>query len=479
VQATSRCGSRVEKIQQKESFPKSSAIDSEVRRKMERKSPTVQPWNVEETLEELHRRGYYPRASRQEEGLRSTSRWPKVLQAAVEGNAELALSSFGAVLFYLQRNLIDEDILGMNIVKAYIPPASSGTDKTASTEVLTTVVTQQDQEEDGTEPSAPGPAGSSSMEFESDEALARESEINHLSLDGTTLQNLEVLTNGQTHTVAGSLWSKINSTKTPHGCRLLRAWLLRPLFRKGDIDRRADAVEELVSGGAAVAIAEARNILAKCGDIERLLSRVHSMGGAADREDPGHHPNERAVLYEGKTHTRRKVGDFSKVLNGLRQATQIPELFQGVDIRSGLLKKIVRSIEDGGCFPEMANELDWFFDNFDCEQAAKGDFEPSRGIDETFDQACDAIERIYRALADYKDEMCANELQPSQQAKSSWKYINTKEDSKDKYLIELPASVRVPDDFVVKGKRYVQYGIDLLELCAELIELTKFPLSLL
>jgi len=74
--------------------------------------------------------------------------------------------------------------------------------------------------------------------------------INNMSLDGTTLHNLEILTNNVDYKVQGSLWSKINFTKTPHGSRLLRTWLLRPLFRKADIDRRADAVAELKSGAA-------------------------------------------------------------------------------------------------------------------------------------------------------------------------------------------------------------------------------------
>lgn len=436
----------------------------DVRRKIERMSPTVHPWDVTETLEEVHRRGYYPRASRQQQDKFNTSRWPKVLQAAVEGNAELALSSFGAVLFYLQRNLIDQDILGMGVVKAYVPPSTSSAIKASSVQVMTSIVTQQEREEDGVDLEAPsftqgdGTPAASTVEFESDESILQEKEINHMALDGTTLQNLEVLSNSQTYTESGSLWSKINYTKTPHGCRLVRAWVLRPLFRKEDIERRGDAVEELVSGGAAAAMEEARHLLAKCGDIERLLSRVHSMGAGASaslsNDDPSrYHPNERAVLYEGATHTKRKVGDFSKVLNDLKITSQIPELFAGIEMRSGLLLKIVRMQDDGGCFPDMANELDWFFDHFDCDQAAQGLFEPSRGIDEAYDEACDAVERVLHELNDYKDEMCNGELRPSHVARSKWKYINTKVDSKDKYLIELPASVRVPEDFLVKGKR--------------------------
>ena len=133
-------------------------------------------------------------------------------------------------------------------------------------------------------------------------------------------------------------------------------------------------------------------------------------------------------------------------------ASSIPELFEGVSIESGLLAKLVRTQEAGGCFPsDLSEQLDWFFDNFDCKKAAAGQFEPARGMDDNYDDACDALDRIKRELEDYKHEMCSGPLPSS--AKHSWKYINTKEASKDKYLIELPASIAVPNDFFVKGKR--------------------------
>jgi len=467
AQKTTLQGCRVETILQVESFPKSTAVDPQVRRKMERSSNMVHPWDVEETLKELHRRQYYPRASKKQEDKLSVSRWPQVLRAAIEGHAELAISSFGAALYYLQRNLIDAEILSMGIVKAYIPPVSSAAaDKSAGQ--ISHLAAQQSRQESGLDErvqamsmTSPGTEISNvpaPMDFSQCESLNPEDEINHMSLDGTTLHNLEILHNSVDHKVTGSLWAKINHTKTPHGARLLRAWLLRPLFRKADIERRADAVEELVSGGSAVALSEAISVLATCGDIERLLSRVHSMSGGSGPTDDeegtnSYHPNERAVLYETGTYTKRKVGDFSKVLHGLRRATQIPELFNGIEIKSGLLRKIVCHTDEGGCFPTMSQELDWYFDNFDCEKAAKGFFEPSKGIDELYDEAVDTISRIEAELNDYKDEMCSNELSPRSQARSSWKYINTKPESKDKYLIELPASVSVPDDFIMKGKR--------------------------
>jgi DNA mismatch repair protein MSH6 len=368
----------------------------------------------------------------------------------------------------LQRNLIDGEILSMGIVKAYVPPESSVSARETGGE-MTQLAAQQNLLESGVDShvqAEPGSAaantrgdGQVALEFsQQPESLNTENEISHMSLDGTTLHNLEILTNAVDHKVAGSLWSKINYTKTPHGARLLRAWLLRPLFRKAEIDRRADAVEELVSGGAAVALSEATSVLAKCGDIERLLSRVHSMSGnslpGADEDESSRiHPNDRAVLYEHATYNKRKVSDFSRLLQGLRHAAQIPELFAGIEIQSGLLCKIVRHAEQGGCFPSMEQELDWFFENFDCDQAAQGLFEPTKGCDALYDEQCETIEQLVSELNDYKNDMCSNFLQPRSLAKSSWNYTNTNPESKDKYLIELPASVAVPDDFILKGKR--------------------------
>jgi DNA mismatch repair protein MSH6 len=458
-QTNSRTNCRIETIQPTESYPKSTALDSNHRRQLERKASHVHPWDTKEMLDELHRRAYYPRGSRRAENNSSVSRWPKVLQAAVKGEANLCLSSFGAALFYLQRNLIDQEILSMGIVKAYVPPMSSCISQDTTSSSMDAIM-QQSQQEEQQQQQAEAVMEENNPLHGLPQISNAEGQIKNMSLDGTTLHNLEILTNAVDHKVSGSLWSKINYTKTPHGARLLRAWLLRPLFRKADIERRVDAVQELVAGAGAIALNEARQqVLCKIGDLDRLLSRVHSMSGSAssstaeDDNSGAYHPNERAVLYESATYNKRKVGDFSKLLNGLRRSCQIPELFADLQLQNdGLLHKIVKLQSDGGCFPSMAEELDWYFDNFDCEKAAKGLFEPSRGVDQPYDEACDTIERIQAELEDYKQDMC-NQLSPRHTAKSSWKYINTKPESKDKYLVELPASIQVPDDFIVKGKR--------------------------
>jgi len=185
-----------------------------------------------------------------------------------------------------------------------------------------------------------------------------------------------------------------------------------------------------------------------------------SSAGAYDEADglrPGEsHPSERAVLYEAPAYTKRKVRDFRNVLKGLQKACSIPEIFADVDLDpSGLVYRLVRQAggQDGGCFPDMAESLDWFLENFDCDKAANGQFVPGRGTDPIYDEACDTIHRVEEALEDYKQEMIQTTLKPRHVASRAWKYINTKPNSKDKYLIELPVTVDVPHDFHVKAKR--------------------------
>jgi DNA mismatch repair protein MSH6 len=203
-------------------------------------------------------------------------------------------------------------------------------------------------------------------------------------------------------------------------------------------------VAELVNGSAALVMSEARGKLRKVGDIERLLSRVHSMGGAeAD------HPSNRQVLYEHKTHNKRKVQDFNKLLTGLSVVNSVVSSFDDVQVESALLKKVVKRAAGGGCFPDIADKIQWFRDNFDAKKAEEGTFEPAPGMDPEFDAACADAAAAVASLEELK-QTYMNEVRG---ARGNFKYINTKPDQKDKYLFELPVSVQVPGSFIVKGKR--------------------------
>ena len=563
---------QIETIHIKEVFPKSTALNKNHAKQLERGEEhnrgdkTVRPWNIEETLHELHRKRYYPRSSRKKDNQNqnpmtnptkkeSVSRWPVILKTVVEGEANLCLSSFGAALFYLQRNMIDREILSMNIVRAYIPPPPTSSSNAAIPSSQPQQLIKSNDDNDA--PMYPATPNTNSIDnFWSSQKLSQESssssfalerleenplykiptstpmappieyktinngsamdtsdeastadgaaattisavtvaasaegedQITHMTLDGTTLHNLEILTNATDYRIAGSLWGKINFTKCSHGSRMLRAWLLRPLFKKADIDRRADAVEELKNGAAHLSLTDCCNdVLCQIPDLDRLLNRVHSMSVGIKDEIPTdptaavavddddidsdydydddddadgissnqYHPNKRAVLFEGPKYTKRKVTDFKNLLEGLKKTCQIPELFADVDLdRNGLVYRLVRLGKDGGLFPDMVDTIDWFFENFDCDSAAKGEYEPKPGMDPLYDRSCDDIFQIKADLESYKQDMIENVLKPRHVAQRAWKYINIKPNSKDKYLIELPVDVRVPEDFLVKAKR--------------------------
>src|SRR4030095_10444530 len=102
----------------------------------------------------------------------------------------------------------------------------------------------------------------------------------HLVLDSVTVRNLELV-----ESLAGgsgrSLLQVIDQTVTGMGGRLLRSWLLRPCVKRGEVEARLAAVEDLVS--AQRIRDRLRSLLKEVSDLERVLGRV-SLGSATPRD---------------------------------------------------------------------------------------------------------------------------------------------------------------------------------------------------
>lgn len=86
----------------------------------------------------------------------------------------------------------------------------------------------------------------------------------------------------------------IHEKRKPHSCRF-----------NGDrhINGRLDAVSEL-AGDLSPEADASRALLKKLPDVERLLSRVHSM---ASKHRSSEHPESRAIMYEDTKYSIRKV----------------------------------------------------------------------------------------------------------------------------------------------------------------------------
>ncbi|MCA9421851.1 MAG: DNA mismatch repair protein MutS, partial [Nitrospira sp.] len=93
-----------------------------------------------------------------------------------------------------------------------------------------------------------------------------------MQLDQTTLRNLEILKPVSEQRQSPTLLTTLDKTNTPMGARLLRQWIVRPLTQVTPIQKRQEAVNELVGNlGIRMRI---RDHLKKVQDLERLNSRI-------------------------------------------------------------------------------------------------------------------------------------------------------------------------------------------------------------
>ncbi|SHF04265.1 DNA mismatch repair protein MutS [Caldanaerobius fijiensis DSM 17918] len=94
----------------------------------------------------------------------------------------------------------------------------------------------------------------------------------YMIMDKNTINNLELLETYRSKEKKGSLLWVINKTSTPMGSRLIKKWLERPLLNIDEINKRLDAVEELVNND------EMREKLKAClkkiRDFERIMGRI-------------------------------------------------------------------------------------------------------------------------------------------------------------------------------------------------------------
>ncbi|CAM9367467.1 unnamed protein product [Chrysoparadoxa australica] len=330
---------------------------------------------------------------------------PELLQAAVAGKEDsaLCLSSLGGVLWHLKRSLIDHDMLSMRKFTAYVPPD----DVENEHDVFHSEQTQGD-------------------------------DAGHLVLDGVCLANLEVLQNTYDGSEKGSLWGLMNRCSTAFGKRLLREWVCKPLLGTSYITQRLDAVEELCQlGSSADAL---RNLLRKLPDIERLLSRVHSMASLHRSEE---HPESRAIMYETDIYSAKKIRDFLDVLDGLELAMEVPEKLDGEEITSSLLQQCLKA-----GFPDMTARVAWFRTAFDAKKAkSEKTIKPREGTDAAYDATKATIAAIKEDL-----EKHLVEQQKSLSCKSVV-YFHTK----DRYQLQVPDEAlkhgREPSNFDLKSKK--------------------------
>ncbi len=151
----------------------------------------------------------------------------------------------------------------------------------------------------------------------------------HLVLDSVTVRNLELV-----ESLAGgggrSLLQVIDETVTGMGARLLRAWLLRPCVKRGEVEARLAAVQDLL--GSHVRRDKLRALLKEVSDLERVVGRI-SLGSAT--------PRDLCAMLRSLT----QVPAIREVLSGLG-ASLIEVLVENTDELPDIRDLIIRAIND-------------------------------------------------------------------------------------------------------------------------------------
>jgi DNA mismatch repair protein MutS len=137
----------------------------------------------------------------------------------------------------------------------------------------------------------------------------------HLVLDSVTVRNLELV-----ESLAGgsgrSLLQVLDETVTGMGARLLRSWLLRPCVKRGEVEARLAAVQDLFSSQQRRD--KLRTLLKEVSDLERVVGRI-SLGSATPR-------------------------DLCAMLRSLNQVPAIREVLRGFD--ASLLEVLLENTDE-------------------------------------------------------------------------------------------------------------------------------------
>ncbi|KAM4772473.1 DNA mismatch repair protein Msh6 isoform 1-T1 [Rhinophrynus dorsalis] len=391
--------------------------------------PISQFWDATKTLKNLAEEGYFTKDSKDDtdNGIfppvikRMTSESDSLALTPGE-KSELALSALGACIFYLKKCLIDQELLSMANFEEYFP---------------VDLDLEKAQRSNG--------------------FFAKTSQ--RMVLDGVTLTNLEILQNGTNGSAEGTLLEKLDTCFTPFGKRLLKQWLCAPLCNPFSINDRLNAVEDLMA--IPDKVSEVGELLKKLPDLERLLSKIHSIGSPLKSQN---HPDSRAVMYEETTYSKKKIADFLSALEGFKVMREVINIMENADthFKSNILKQVV-SLKDKsptGRFPDLSAELKRWDTSFDHEKARKtGVITPKAGFDPDYDEALRDIKTAEQCLNDYLDK---------QRKRLGCKSIVYWGTAKNRFQMEIPESVTersLPEEYELKStkkgfKRYWTKAIE-------------------
>ncbi|MBS3781194.1 MAG: DNA mismatch repair protein MutS [Candidatus Thermoplasmatota archaeon] len=175
----------------------------------------------------------------------------------------------------------------------------------------------------------------------------------YMTLDATTLKNLEIFRSLRDRSKEGTLLSVLDETVTAMGSRKLRNWLQQPLLDLDSIKSRLDAVEILTD--SIFLRDDLREKMDGLYDLERLISRV--VYGNADARDLlaiqdalSRIPSIRKMLIEKEFEDKEqnKLGEISERIDPLEEIRE--------KIGSSIVDDPPATVKEGGIIKDSFDE---------------------------------------------------------------------------------------------------------------------------
>ncbi|KAK6059076.1 MutS domain V protein [Cooperia oncophora] len=170
------------------------------------------------------------------------------------------------------------------------------------------------------------------------------------------------------------------------------------------------------------------------------------------------HPDSRAVMFEAKNYSKRKIKDLLSTLAGFKTCSDLIEFYGKIRLNGKGTRLLDSCLGSGG--NDLAAHLDHFEKLFNHSVAEKeGMIIPEKGQDEEYDDACRAVNEATHQLDVYRRET-------EEKLHCKITFFGT---GNRRFQMEISENVSVPRYFELKSRRkgYKRYSTEELD---ELIE---------
>lgn len=166
----------------------------------------------------------------------------------------------------------------------------------------------------------------------------------YMILDSNSRRNLELTETIRSSSKKGSLLWVLDATETSMGSRMIRKWIEEPLINKDEIDKRLEAVSELMDN--VYVSADLKEFLKNVYDIERLIGRITC--GSANARDMVYLKESFKYLPDVKASISTCR---SRLLNGIYQEFDtLDDIYKLVD--GSILDSPSLQLKEGGIIKE-------------------------------------------------------------------------------------------------------------------------------